>query len=83
MKRTITLSEIKDDGSVCVKFDDKQFGTPSLDELEAYSNQMIEDVAGVILRSLLFLEYRKTGNLNISATLDTDDPQGIWVKLDG
>lgn len=83
MQRTITLSEVVDDGSLSVRFDDKQFGTPSLTDLEAYSNQMLEEISGVLLRSLLFIEYMKHGNLNISATLNTDDPQGIWVKLDG
>lgn len=83
MQRTITLAEVVDDGSLSVRFDDKQFGTPSLADLEAYSNQMLEEISGVLLRSLLFIEYMKHGNLNISATLNTDDPQGIWVKLDG
>ena len=83
MQRTITLTEIVNDGSLCVKFDDKQFGTPSLEDLETYSNQMLEEISGVLLRSLLFIEYMKHGNSNISATLNTDDPQGIWVKLNG
>jgi hypothetical protein len=83
MTRTITLTEVINDGSLSVRFDDKQFGTTSLQDLESYSYQMLEEVSGVLLRSLLFIEYMKNGNVNISATLNTDDPQGLWVKLDG
>lgn len=83
MTRTITLTEVVNDGSLSVRFDDKQFGTTSLEDLETYSYQMLEEVSGVLLRSLLFIEYMKNGNVNISATLNTDDPQGLWVKLDG
>jgi hypothetical protein len=81
MTRTRTLVEIVDDGSLSVRFDDKHFGTPSLQDLEDYCNQEIEALANAILRSLLYLEYRRTGNLNISATLDTTEANGIWVRL--
>lgn len=83
MQRTITLIDVVFDQSWVVKFDDKQFGPPSLEELDAYSEEMLNDISGALLRSLLFIEYMKSGNVNISATLNSDDPQGLWVKLNG
>jgi len=83
MNRTITLEDVVFDQSWVVKFDDKTFGPPSLEELEAYSEEMLNDISGALLRSLLFIEYMKSGNVNISATLNSDDPQGLWVKLNG
>jgi hypothetical protein len=83
MKRTITLEDVVFDNSWSVKFNDKSFGPPSLEELELYSEEMLNEISGVLLRSLLFIEYMKTGNVSINATINTDDPQGIWVKLDG
>ena len=83
MRRTITLEDVVLDGSWCIKFDDKKFGTPSPEDLESYSYDVLEEISGKLLRSLLFIEYMKTGNVSINATIDTDDPSGIWVKLDG
>jgi len=83
VQRTITLVDVSFDQSWVVKFDDKTFGPPSLEELEAYSEEMLNDISGALLRSLLFIEYMKSGNVNISATLNSDDPQGLWVKLNG
>ena len=83
MQRTITLADVVFDQSWSVTFDDKTFGPPSLEELEAYSEEMLNDISGALLRSLLFIEYMKSGNVNISATLNSDDPQGLWVKLNG
>jgi hypothetical protein len=83
MTRTITLQDVFFEGSWVVRFDDKSFGPPSLEDLESYSEEMLNDVSGALLRSLLFIEYMKNGNANISATLNSDDPQGLWVKLNG
>ena len=83
MQRTITLEDVVFDQSWSVKFNDKAFGTPSPADLEAYSYDVLDEISGQLLRSLLFIQYMKTGNVSINATLDTDDPQGIWVKLDG
>jgi hypothetical protein len=82
VKRTITLEDVVLDGSWCIRFDDKNFGTSSPEDLESYSYDVLQDISGQLLRSLLFIEYMKSNNLNISATIDTDDPSGIWVKLD-
>ena len=83
MQRTITLEDVVFDKSWSVKFNDKSFGTSSLADLESYSNDVLNEISGQLLRSLLIIEYMKNNNLNISATINTDDPQGIWVKLDG
>lgn len=83
MKRTITLTEIIDDGSLCVKFDDKQFGTPSLQELLEFSQEDLQEIANRLLRSLLIIEYMKQPRLPISASLDTDDVSGIVVVING
>ena len=83
MRRTITLKDVVFDQSWSVKFNDKSFGPPSLEDLETYSEEMLNEISGILLRSLLFIEYMKNSNINISATLNTDDPQGNWVKLDG
>lgn len=83
MQRTITLNDVVFDKAWTIKFDDKTFGTPSLEDLEAYSNETLDELSGQLLRSLLIIEYRKTGNINISATINTDDPQGSWVKRNG
>lgn len=83
MKKTITLKDVEFDGSWCIRFNDKNFGTPSPEELESYSYDVLQNISNQLLRSLLFIEYMKNNNLNISATIDTDDPSGIWVKLDG
>jgi hypothetical protein len=83
MQRTITLEDVVFDGAWSIKFNDKMFGTPSPADLESYSYDVLNEISGQLLRSLLFIEYMKSNNLNISATINTDDPQGIWVKLDG
>jgi hypothetical protein len=83
MQRTITLEHVTFDQSWDVKFSDKSFGTPSPADLEVYSNEVLEEISGKLLRSLLFIEYIKNGITNISATINTDDPNGIWVKLNG
>lgn len=83
MQRTITLQDVILDQSWNIQFTDKSFGPDSLEELESYSYEMLNDISGALLRSLLFIEYMKTGNVNISATLNTDDPQKLWVKLNG
>lgn len=83
MQRTITLEHVVFDQSWDIKFNDKSFGTPSPADLEVHSNEMLEEISGKLLRSLLFIEYMKSGNVNISATINTDDPQGVWVKLNG
>jgi len=81
--RTITLQEVFFEGSWVVRFNDKSFGPSSPEDLEAYSEEMLNEISGALLRSLLFIEYMKSGNSNMSATLNSDDPQGIWVRLDG
>jgi hypothetical protein len=83
MKRTITLEDVVFNKAWTVKFKDKTFGMPSPDDLKSYSDHVLEEISGQLLRSLLFIEYMKTGNVSINATINTDDPQGIWVKLDG
>lgn len=83
MQRTITLDDVVFDKAWTIKFNDKTFGTPSPDDLESYSNEVLEEISGQLLRSLLFIEYMKTGNINTSATINTDDPQGNWVKRNG
>jgi hypothetical protein len=83
MQRTITLEDVIFDKAWTIKFVDKTFGTPSPDDLQSYSNEVLEEISGQLLRSLLIIEYMKTGNVNISATINTDAPQGIWVKLNG
>lgn len=83
VRRTITLEDVVLDESWVIRFQDKTFGTPTLENLETYSNDVLQEISGQLLRSLLFIEYRKTGNVSINATIDTDDPQGIWVKRDG
>ena len=81
MKRTISLLEIINDGSLSVIFNDKRFGATSLQDLLTYSETELNEMSGVLLRSLLFIEYMKNNNLPISATLDTEEPNGNWVKL--
>jgi hypothetical protein len=83
MVRTITLTDVFQDETWNVLFDDKSFGPPSLEDLNTYSEDVLEQISGVLLRSLLFMYYMKNGNVNISATLDSDNPQGVWVKLNG
>jgi len=83
MQRTITLEDVVFDESWSVKFNDKTFGTSSPADLESYSYEVLNEISGQLLRSLLFIEYMKTGNVSINATINTDDPQGIWVKRDG
>jgi len=83
MKRTITLEDVVFDQSWSVEFNDKAFGTSSPADLESYSYEILNEISGQLLRSLLFIEYMKTGNVSINATINTDDPQGIWVKRDG
>jgi len=83
MQRTITLVEIVNDGSLCVNFDDKQFGTPSLQELLDYSEEDLREIAGRLLRSLLIIEYMKQPRLPISASLNTDDAVGNVVVING
>ena len=83
MQRTITLNDVVFDKAWTVKFNDKTFGTPSPEDLEVYSNEVLDEISGQLLRSLLFIEYMKNGNIGISATINTDDQQGIWVKLNG
>jgi len=83
MQRTITLEDVVFDQSWSVKFNDKTFGMSSPADLESYSYEVLNEISGQLLRSLLFIEYMKTGNVSINATINTDDPQGIWVKLDG
>jgi len=77
------LQEVFFEGSWVVRFNDKSFGPSSPEDLEAYSEEMLNEISGALLRSLLFIEYMKSGNSNMSATLNSDDPQGIWVRLDG
>lgn len=83
MERTITLNDVVFDKAWTVKFNDKTFGTPSPEDLESYSNEVLKEISGQLLRSLLFIEYMKNKNIPISVTLDTDDPNGNWVKLNG
>lgn len=83
VKRTVTLQDVVFEKAWVVKFNDKTFGTPSPADLESYSYEVLDEISGQLLRSLLFIEYMKTGNVSINATINTDDPQGIWVKRDG
>jgi hypothetical protein len=83
MQRTVTLEDVVFEKSWVVKFNDKSFGPPSLEDLETYSEEALNEISGILLRSLLFIEYMKNSNVNISATLNTDDPQGNWVKFNG
>lgn len=83
MKRTITLTEIVNDGSLCVRFDDKHFGTPSLNELLEYSQEDLQEISGRLLRSLLIIEYMKQPRLPITASLDTDNASGNTVIING
>jgi len=83
MNRTISLLEIVNDGSLCVKFADKQFGPPSLDELLQFSNDELEEISGRLLRSLLIIEYMKQPRLPISVTLNTEDANGSTITFNG
>lgn len=83
MQRTITLTEIVDDGSLCVRFNDKQFGTTSLQDLLDYSQEELQEISGRLLRSLLIIEYMKQPRLPITASLNTDDASGNIVIING
>ena len=83
MQRTITLTEILNHPVPVIRFADKEFGTPTLDELLVYSQLELEDISGRLLRSLIFIEYMKQQRLPISATINTDAPNGQIVTING
>ena len=83
MQRTITLTEILDHGDFTVRFADKQFATTTLAQLLAYSEEELDAIAGRLLRSLLMIEYMKANRLPISATLDSNAPNGQIVTING
>jgi len=83
MQRTITLTEILNQTIPVIRFADKEFGTSTLDELLAFSETELEEISGRLLRSLIFIEYMKQPRLPISATIDTNAPNGQIVTIDG
>jgi hypothetical protein len=83
MQRTITLTEVLKRAVPVVGFADKEFGTPTLDELLAFSEAELEEISGKLLRSLLFIEYMRKQRLPISATIDTDAINGQIITING
>lgn len=83
MQRTITLTEVLKRAVPVVRFADKEFGTPTLDELLVFSESELDEISGRLLRSLLFIEYMKQQRLPISATIDTDAPNGQIITING
>jgi hypothetical protein len=83
MKRTITLTEILTKGIPVIRFEDKEFGAASLDELLAFSETELEEISGRLLRSLLIIEYMRKQRVPISATVDTDAPKGKTITING
>jgi hypothetical protein len=82
MQRTITLTNIIDNGSLIIRFDDKEFGSESLQVISEFSEQELQDISGRLLRSLLIIEYVKQQRLPISATIDTNNA-GQIITING
>lgn len=83
MQRTITLVEVLNHEIPCIRFDDKEFGCPSLLELLTFSEAELNEISGRLLRSLLIIEYMRQQRLPISATLDSTNTQGQIVTING
>lgn len=82
MQRTITLTDMIDNGSLIIRFDDKEFGSESLQVISEFSEQELQDISGRLLRSLLVIEYVKQQRLPISATIDTNNA-GQIITING
>jgi len=84
MTKTITLLNVEQgiDG-MTVTFDDKSYTNRDNDEFIAYAQEQLEQCTNALLRSLLLFDWVSTGVVGKSATLDSEQAQGLWVVKNG